>query len=259
MGLTIVNRLGKKSKLAHKISVLMPKHDTYIEPFFGSGGMFFNKQVAKYNFLNDLDSEICNLFECYTQRYEELYEAFSLMPVSETLWEKYKNECPICPIWRAVRFLFQSNFGFLGKPDTMLVEKSNRKELTLKNMLAVRNFLKRNDIYAPTKLDFEKFLNSIHFRKMSEKQTAFIYADPPYLGTNDNYSNSFTTEDHERLQRCLIDFGAKFMISEFNNPAVLEIAKSNGLLVTEIGDRVNIGNRRTEIIIHNYEITKTLF
>jgi DNA adenine methylase len=41
-------------------------------------------------------------------------------------------------------------------------------------------------------------------------------------------------------------------ISEFDNPKILEMAK--GLNVYQIGERKNLKNRRSEILITNYEI-----
>ena len=40
-----------------------PPHKTWIEPFFGSGSAFFNKPKAQYNIVNDLDSDVFNLFQ----------------------------------------------------------------------------------------------------------------------------------------------------------------------------------------------------
>ena len=70
--------------------------------------------------------------------------------------------------------------------------------------------------------DFEKFINKISFRgRENDKQNSFIYCDPPYLGTTDNYSNSFTEDDSIRLFNCLQNAGCKFAISEFDNDFVL--------------------------------------
>ena len=44
-----VSRKGNKAKIADKIIPYFPKHISYIELFFGAGGMFFNKPTAKYN------------------------------------------------------------------------------------------------------------------------------------------------------------------------------------------------------------------
>ena len=48
-------------------------------------------------------------------------------------------------------------------------------------------------------------------------------------------------------------------MSEFDNDFVLNQAKERGLNAVYIGERKNIGNRRTEILITNYEKQKSLF
>ena len=108
--------------------------------------------------------------------------------------------------------------------------------------------------------DFEKFISKISFRgRENDKQNSFIYCDPPYFGTTDNYSNSFTENDSLRLFDCLQNAGCKFAISEFDNDFVLNQTKVRGLNIIYIGERKNIGNRRTEILITNYEKQKSLF
>ena len=56
----LIRRRGNKSKLAEKIIENFPPHEIYIEPFFGAGGLFFNKPLAKFNILNDLDKNVIN-------------------------------------------------------------------------------------------------------------------------------------------------------------------------------------------------------
>ena len=46
--MSILRRLGNKKKLMDKLLPLFPPHKIYIEPFFGAGGVFFNKPKAKY-------------------------------------------------------------------------------------------------------------------------------------------------------------------------------------------------------------------
>ncbi len=47
-----------------------------VTEFFGAGGMFFNKPKAKYNFVNDLDSEVFNLFNVVKTQKEDLKTEF---------------------------------------------------------------------------------------------------------------------------------------------------------------------------------------
>ena len=56
-------RLGNKTSIAKDIIKHFPPHDLYIEPFFGAGGIFFNKTPAKYNILNDNDQILFNFYQ----------------------------------------------------------------------------------------------------------------------------------------------------------------------------------------------------
>ena len=68
----ILRRLGNKQAIAQDIIKYFPEHNCYVEPFFGAGGMFFNKPKANYNILNDLDSDVFNLFKVVVNQKEEL-------------------------------------------------------------------------------------------------------------------------------------------------------------------------------------------
>jgi DNA adenine methylase len=48
-------------------------------------------------------------------------------------------------------------------------------------------------------------------------------------------------------------------MSEFDHPFILEQAKQRNLNVITIGERQNLKNRRTEILITNYQKNKNLF
>ena len=48
---------ARKLILAH-----VPDHSIYIEPFAGGGSIFFAKQKAAQNILNDLDKELINVY-----------------------------------------------------------------------------------------------------------------------------------------------------------------------------------------------------
>ena len=100
--------------------------------------------------------------------------------------------------------------------------------------------------------DFRDFLKQITWRGNSETDSVFIYNDPPYQNTNDNYSHSFTKQDLIDLIEANIETGCKFAISEFNSDVVLELAKQYKLEVITIGERQNLKNRRTEILLVNY-------
>lgn len=249
----ILRRLGNKSQIASEIQKYFPKHSIYIEPFFGAGGMFFNKPKVKYNIVNDLDSDVFNLFQIVSNNKEELENAFKMMPIHSELLDYWKVNKETEPVKKALRFLFLSNLTFMGKPNNIKFGTENPKNSVYENLN--RTFDLIHDVQFMNK-SFEVFFNSIQIR---EPENVLIYCDPPYLGTDDNYSNSFTEQDANNLFDCLIETGCKFAYSEFDHPFILEQAEKRGLNVIVIGERQNLKNRRTEILVTNYKKPLSLF
>ena len=74
----MLNRIGSKKVLASDYLALFPKHRIYIAPFFGAGGVFFQKPLSNHNFLNDIDEDVYNLFsvlkdENKREKFEKLF------------------------------------------------------------------------------------------------------------------------------------------------------------------------------------------
>ena len=247
----ILRRLGNKQAIAEKIIKYFPKHNCYVEPFFGAGGMFFNKKKANYNILNDLDSDVFNLFQVVINDKEQLKSNFEIMPIHADLLDYWKKNKETEPIKKALRFLFLSNLTYLGKGGTLSYLTSDAEynildklEKTQKKLFGCRF----------NNSDFRKVFSSLSFRgREKDALNTFIYCDPPYLGTDDNYSDSFTEKDSIDLFNCLITSGCKFAMSEFDNEFIINQAKERGLNVIIIGERKNLKNRRTEILITNYK------
>ena len=253
----ILRRLGNKNNIAKEIQKHFPQHKIYVEPFFGAGGMFFNKPKVTYNIVNDLDSDVFNLFQVIMNQKEELEKSFYLMPIHSDLLEYWKVNKETEPIKKVLRFLFLSNFTLMGTGTQLRGNSTEESKQNIENEFS--NVYKQLEYVKMFNHDFRDFFKSISFIRQSEIDKAFVYCDPPYLGTNDNYSNSFTEQDSIDLFDCLQDFGCKFAMSEFDNEFILNQAKERGLNVIIIGERKNLKNRRTEILITNYEKQKGLF
>lgn len=249
----ILRRLGNKQAIAQDIIKYFPKHDIYIEMFFGAGGIFFNKPIARYNYLNDIDNDVYNCFEVLLYKRNKLKKYIEFMPICKSILEFAKNKIPDNEIEKAFFFLILSNFTFGGFGDSICFNTSNSKDRLLENIEKSYLFLvKSNNKFL--NLDFRKVLNNIAFRhKDNDLARSFCYCDPPYLNTGNNYSDSFNENDFIDLLNCLIDKKIRFAISEFDNEFIINQAKERGLNVIVIGERRNIKNRRTEILITNYE------
>ena len=256
--MSCLSRLGNKRKLVNKILPFFLPHETYIEPFFGAGALFFAKPLAKQSFLNDLDSDVYNLWDILAKDKQGLIEWVELMPVSEQLfkeWGKGKQETD--PILKAVRFLMLSNFSYMGMSGTLqIVQGRDSKRELLK---AIKKTLLNQKGVLISNKDFRKAIKDINFREETDRKKCFMYLDPPYLGTTDNYSHSFTEQDSADLFQVAVDSRIPFAMSEFNHPFILEQAAHHNLTVNILGERQTMKSRQTEILITSYKPSQTLF
>ena len=105
--------------------------------------------------------------------------------------------------------------------------------------------------------DFREVIEKISFR---DKRDCFIYFDPPYLDTGNNYQTPQWT--HQDMTDCLdlmLSCGIRCAMSEFDSPVVVQSAIDRGLFVHQIGERQSMKNRNSEILIMNYRDQKGLF
>jgi len=260
-----LRRLGKKNVTAPILMRHVPRFDCMISLFYGTGS-FENNFIGKikYLFANDLDGNVFNLYQVLQNGPEELIEEIEMLPVGLESWKHYKGAEHESDARRAMFFLYYSNFGYMGKPNTLhlgLVSPKRRLLINIKNYM---KYLASNDITEINYLnvDYKEVLSKIGFmirsnQQINDSEKSFIFADPPYCGTTNNYDTpEWTIKDHAELQEYLIDSKIKFMICEFDQPGIIELAKHNNLTITKIAERTNLKNRRTEIIITNYETKK---
>lgn len=264
----ILQRIGNKAKLAKKIFAYYPQGiKVYKEWFFGGGGMFFNiPNFTPYVFLNDIDNDVFNLFQQVQFNRKELYETIENLPYHNSVFQWLRKlESKTNPLtaekaelWQAVRFVILSNYSFLGKSDTLKFSATNSKRILLNNIEKTFERLCKGTIKFHN-ADFEKFHKSVATKSGEYNERTFNYLDPPYLGTTDNYSDSFTEADSFRLFEVACGSGQKFAYSEFDHPFILDQAKSRGLNVHIIVERRTLNSRNTEILVTNYDSYQKLF
>lgn len=71
---------GAKWRLADWILEHMPLHESYLEPYFGSGAVFFNKPKSRIETINDIDGAVVQFFRVCRERPDELARAIGLTP-----------------------------------------------------------------------------------------------------------------------------------------------------------------------------------
>ena len=235
-----------------------PKHRMRIELFFGAGGSYFYLPEPKYSVVNDLDDDVTNLYLVIQNRSDELIKAIEEMPMSESLLKYWKKNTETDPIRKALRFLLISNMTYMGKGDTFSFALSNIKQTTIDAIPATFKKLRNVKIM---NCDFREVLPKITFSpKLNDKKDCFLYLDPVYLDTNHNYRvPDWKEKDTIDCLDIMVNCGIKSAMSEFDHPFVVSEAIKRNLNIIYLKERANIKNRRTEILITNYQVSQASF
>jgi len=254
----ILTRLGNKRRMCVDLEKHFPDHNMRIELFFGAGGSFFYLPKAKYSIVNDLDDDVFNLYMVIKNNLEEFRSEILKVPISESLLVFWKKNHESDNIMKAVRFVFLSNFSYMGKGDTLRLGLDNAKECILKNLDKTFEMLK--DVKIMNR-DFRDVLHRISFAKgLNGKERCFIYMDPVYLDTEYYYKvPNWTQNDTIDCLEIMINSGIRAAMSEFDHPLIISEAKKRNLNIIFVKSRTNIKNRRNEILITNYITQEKLF
>lgn len=121
---TRLNYPGAKWDMAPWICSLLPKHRSYLEPFFGSGAVLFNKQPSAIETVNDVDGDIVNFFSVLRDSPEELANRIALTPYARDVFEDAHADRGGDPMERAYQFAIRLKMGTDSKHIRKLDSKS---------------------------------------------------------------------------------------------------------------------------------------
>lgn len=246
----ILNRVGSKKRIAKTLEGYFPEHSLYIELFFGAGGMFFNKRKAAHNIVNDIDDDVYNVFRQWVDNKDELAYWLQRVPLTARQFKEWASGArEKTDVMNAVRYLVLSNASLYGVMDTLRTGRVRPITRTLKQIDEALFLLRDVQVL---NADFRDVFKKVRTKTDKDSTATFVYADPPYVGVA-AYDNPFGETDSIDLFDTLQASGFKWAMSEFDNPFILEQAQQRGLHVHTIGERCNIKNRRTEILVTNYE------
>jgi len=80
---TPITYWGGKQKMLDYILPLIPKHGIYTEAFFGGGAVFWAKEPAKVEFINDKNAEVINFYRVLKQDFIKLKKEIDVTLHSE--------------------------------------------------------------------------------------------------------------------------------------------------------------------------------
>lgn len=249
---------GSKWTLANKIIELILEHHTYVEPYFGSGAVFFNKKPSDIEMINDMDNNVCNLFECIKTDSEKLARLVIATPFSRTEYDKTFMNVIDEPFEKAVQFLTQCWQGHGFRTNGYKVGWKNDVQ-GRERMYALWNWYRLPEwiIEIAERLRCVQIENrpAIEVIQRFNYENVFMYLDPPYvLGTRTGkqYKCELTDNDHLELLETILQSKAKIMISGYESEIYNDLLKDWKKI--NFDANAEYGLKRTETIWMNYDI-----
>lgn len=258
---------GSKWRIANQLVNLIPPHHTYVEPFFGSGAVFFRKSPSDIETINDLDGEVTNLFRCIQRDPERLSRMIMTTPFSR---EEYDRQFEITEGGMCVDS-YQRATGFLIRCWQGHGFRTNGYKVGWKNdvqgrerMYALWNWYRLPDwvIEVAERLRMVQIENrpALEVIKRFNYDNVFMYLDPPYLlsvRTAKQYKCEMDDIDHKELLETLLKSQAKIMISGYTTE--LYDTMLGSWKRKELVSHAEMGSPRTEVIWMNYEMGQEVF
>lgn len=248
---------GAKNRIAPWICGYIPVHEVYVEPYFGSGAVFFNKAPARIETLNDLDGNVVNYFQIVREKCEELGTQLEMTPYSR---DEYYRACEYNPedteIERARKFAVRCWMGFGCSNlyrNGFRSSQQRRSPYTTKEWRSLPERL----LEASERLRNAQIENlpAVELIKRYNTPDVFLYVDPPYLhGTRKNYLYKYemTDSDHVELLEVLKDHPGKVLLSGYDNSLYNNLL--SGWHKVHKKTQAEAGIARTETLWMNYEI-----
>lgn len=254
---TLLNYPGAKWGMAKMIVSLMPKHRSYLEPFFGSGAVLFNKSPSAIETVNDIDGDIVNFFRVLRECPDDLAEAIALTPYARESFDDAHENRGSSDFDRAYRFAIRSKMGHGFKTcqkTGFKVDVCGREKA-----YCVRSWNRLPDdlVYAARRLKDVQIENqpALDLIRKFNFDKVLIYADPPYLLNTrggKQYRHEMTEQDHVELLDALKQHKGAVILSGY--PSELYDRELAGWSMIARKSYNQNADQRTEVLWCNFEV-----
>lgn len=222
---------GSKWSLSEWIIRFFPEHHSYLEPFFGSGAVLFNKPRSHIETVNDLDQNVVNLFECIRENPKRLAEMVYMTPYARMVYEKAYEEIPEDKFEAALNFYIRLNMGHGFRTSGERVGWKNDVQ-GRERSYASQDWcnLPEKIMQAAERLRGVQIENrpAVELIKRFNYENVLIYCDPPYMletRHGKQYRCEMDAEDHEELLEALLRHKGPVLISGYDTELYQEMLR----------------------------------
>ena len=255
----LINYPGSKWGMAKEIISLMPPHKSYLEPFFGSGAVLFNKQPSAIETVNDIDGDTVNFFRVLREQPEELARAISLTPYARDVFDDAHANRGSSDFDRAYRFAIRAKMAHAFKCHTKTGFKIDTYGRERAYCVDCWNRLPDGIREAAERLKQVQIENrpALDIIRRFNFDNVLIYADPPYLMSTrccKQYRHEMTEQDHVELLEALLQHKGSVILSGYPSE-LYDSMLQDWSRITRKSYNQN-SDPRTEVLWCNFEVSQ---
>ncbi len=242
---------GSKWKMAPRIIDLYPeKVDVYVEPYVGTGAMILSKEPSPVEVVNDIHTEIANLFDVIRNRSKALARVVDRSGFTEADLKRAYREDPsnLDSVERARRWLVLAHQSFLrqtGEPSLSITTDLSRGSTRLWTELPAHIEA------AGRRLQKVKVLSRDAFEVIEmdifHSPDVLLYVDPPYLPgtrTANLYVHEMPVKKHVELLELLVCHPGLVYLSGYDSAEYNDRLMVEGWEARELTGYASLGKRR---------------
>lgn len=250
----VIPWLGGKRRLAGKLIPMFPEHECYVELFCGGAALYFLRDPARVEVLNDINGELVNLYRVVQHHLEEFVRQFKWAISSREVfkWQQMSRPEALTDIQRAARFYYLQHHAFGGRVQAQTFGTATTTRQI--NLLRIEESLSaahlRLNGTTVERLPWDKCM--VRY----DRPHTFFYADPPYWQV-EGYGVDFGFENYERMADMMRSCQGTVMVSINDHPDIRRVF--SGFYVAEAPIKYSLARKAgaprqsRELIITNYQ------
>jgi len=216
---------GGKSLLSKRILQLLPERiETYYEPFFGGGAVFFalaRERRFTRAVLSDVNPELVNVYSTLRHDVDAVIKRLRRMTFSEEEFYRVREQMPKTPVTQAARTIYLNKTGYNGLYRVNLSGQFN---------VPFGRYVNPTICDEPNLRAVSAALADVEFVVDDFEQTCqrakagdAVYLDPPYLplSTTAHFTSydrhPFGLPEHERLADAFDDLTRRSVAAVLSN------------------------------------------